>query len=131
MGQFDEHVDYGDTGGPSMHEEARATAGLLTQLDSIAGYLRANASPASAAWVDRAADHIEFLETQLQYDTIDAVDWDDRKRIREVFQAATVGRVTIEGPMAAEYDGLLAVARWGATQAFKLMTDSARGRDER
>lgn len=104
---------------------------LLTELDRLADWFDREGHNEEAAWLHRAADHIEFLETEIQTDTIDAVDYDDRKQIREVFQDAAGGRLTIEGTLAAENDALLAVARWGARQAFELMTDSAADRSKR
>lgn len=96
---------------------------ILQHLDGIAEYLRED-SPDHASWVDRAADHIEFLETQMKTDTIDAVDWDDRKQILDVFQDTLPGSVTVEGSLRdGLYDKLLAVARWGAQQAFERMTE--------
>lgn len=94
----------------------------MRELEGIAEYLRFQELDTAASWVDRAGDHIEFLETQAKVASIDAVAWDDRKQILDVFQDTKPGTITMEGGLYDLYDKLLAVARWGAQQAFDLMT---------
>lgn len=96
---------------------------VLAELTAIAQHLRDLGFGERAGWVDRAADHIEFLETDMKTDTIDAVDWDDRKQILDVFQDTKPGTVTMDGGLYDLYDKLMAVARWGAQQAFERMTE--------
>lgn len=97
---------------------------ILDELDKSAERIRALGLLEDVNWIRRAADHIEFLETQLQTDKIDAVEWDDRKVILDVFNDTLPGTITIDGPLRGGlYDKLLAVARWGAQQAFERMTE--------
>lgn len=107
-----------------MTKPASTSAELMRELEETANYLRTQGLDTAASWLDRASDHIEFLETEMKIASIDAVDYDDRKELREVFQDAAGGRLTIDGPAAAEYDGVIAVARWGAQQAFERMTEA-------
>lgn len=53
----------------------------------------------------------------------EAVDWDDRKELLDVFYEATEGKVTLLGEMDHISSALLAVARWGARQAVEIMDD--------
>ena len=52
-----------------------------------------------------------------------AVDWDDRKTLAELFQDHGGRLVDLDE---GTYDGLLAVARWGAAAALTLLPDMRR-----
>lgn len=51
----------------------------------------------------------------------DAVDWDDRKKLADIWQDHTP--LPTEGLSSEVYSALLAVARWGARQAAEILDD--------